>query len=66
MRMIRLPMRQIVHVLTALSALAAGPVFAQQAHTLLGVNCAAPPAYHCPDTDCPGSVVTQPGETVED
>ncbi len=38
---------------------------AQQTHTLLGVNCAAPPAYHCPDTDCPGTMVTQPGDTVE-
>ncbi|MBC7983483.1 MAG: alpha/beta hydrolase [Candidatus Obscuribacterales bacterium] len=42
-----------------------GSALAQQAHTLLGVNCAAPPAYHCPDTECLGSVVTQPGNTVE-
>ena len=34
-------------------------------HTLLGVNCAAPPVYHCPDTDCPASMQTQPGDTVE-
>jgi hypothetical protein len=38
---------------------------AQQAHTLLGVDCAAPPAWHCPDTECLGAVITQPGNTVE-
>lgn len=38
---------------------------AQQANTLLGVNCAAPPQWHCPDTECLGSVVTQQGGTVE-
>jgi pimeloyl-ACP methyl ester carboxylesterase len=43
----------------------AAPVMAQQAHTLLGVNCEAPPANHCPDRECLGSVVTQPGDTVE-
>src|SRR5712672_1345306 len=43
----------------------AGSALAQTAHLLLGIDCAAPPAYHCPDTDCPGAVVTQPGNTVE-
>jgi hypothetical protein len=43
----------------------AGVAVAQQAHTLLGVDCAAPPAFHCPDSECLGSVVTQPGNTVE-
>jgi pimeloyl-ACP methyl ester carboxylesterase len=43
----------------------AGSAMAQQAHTLLGVNCAAPPAYHCPDTDCSAPTMTQPGDTVE-
>lgn len=33
--------------------------------SLLGVNCNAPPALHCPDTDCPSTMVTQPGNTVE-
>jgi hypothetical protein len=46
-----------------------GSAFAQApapaASTLLGVNCDVPPAYHCPDTACEGSVVTQPGNTVE-
>jgi hypothetical protein len=37
----------------------------QAASTLLGTNCNAPPVYHCPDTACEGSVVTQPGNTVE-
>src|SRR6202789_2983540 len=52
-------------IVISLSIFAAGSVMAQQAHTLLGVNCAAPPAYHCPDTDCPGPTVTQPGDAVE-
>ncbi len=51
--------------LTVLCVFAAGSAMAQQTHTLLGVNCAAPPAYHCPDADCPGAMVTQPGDTVE-
>jgi pimeloyl-ACP methyl ester carboxylesterase len=38
---------------------------AESQHRLLNVNCAAPPAYHCPDADCQAAVVTQPGETVE-
>jgi hypothetical protein len=46
-----------------------GSAFAQQAApaagTLLGTNCNAPPVYHCPDAACEGSVVTQPGNTVE-
>ena len=46
-----------------------GSAFAQApapaGNTLLGVNCNVPPAYHCPDTACEGSVVTQPGNTVE-
>jgi pimeloyl-ACP methyl ester carboxylesterase len=42
-----------------------GTVMAQQAHTLLGVNCAVPPAYDCPDSDCQGPMMTQPGDTVE-
>src|SRR5215470_2232549 len=42
-----------------------GSALAQQAHTLLGVDCAAPPLWHCPDTQCLDSVVTQPGGTVE-
>src|ERR1700734_2532211 len=52
-------------IVISLSIFAAGSVMAQQAHTLLGVNCAAPPAYHCPDIDCPGPMVTQPGDSVE-
>ena len=53
----------------ALLAAIGGSAFAQQgapaAGTLLGTNCNAPPIYHCPDTACEGSVVTQPGNTVE-
>lgn len=36
-----------------------------RAGDLLAVDCAAPPAWHCPDTECSGAVVTQPGNTVE-
>jgi pimeloyl-ACP methyl ester carboxylesterase len=44
----------------------AGPACAQPlAHSLMGVNCDAPPAYHCPDSDCQPAMVTQPGDTVE-
>ncbi|MHB8530460.1 MAG: alpha/beta hydrolase family protein, partial [Caulobacteraceae bacterium] len=49
-----------------LGLLAAGSARAQgRAHELLGVNCAAPPVWHCPDVDCPAAVATQSGETVE-
>ena len=48
-----------------ISLFCAGSAIAQQANTLLGVNCAAPPSWHCPDSDCPSAVVTQPGDTVE-
>jgi len=40
-------------------------IAADNAHTLLGVDCAAPPIWHCPDSDCPASLVTQQGATVE-
>jgi len=42
-----------------------GAAYAQPAHTLMGVDCAAPPAWHCPDSDCQPGVVTQSGDTVE-
>ncbi len=55
--------------LASVSIASAGMAMAQApaapAHSLLGVNCAAPPAYHCPDTMCESSLVTQPGDTVE-
>ncbi|HEY5106744.1 MAG TPA: alpha/beta hydrolase [Caulobacteraceae bacterium] len=38
---------------------------AQSSHTLMGVDCAAPPVYHCPGSDCQSAMVTQPGDTVE-
>lgn len=57
--------RRMVWAALGLGLLGAGPAVAQQANRLLNVNCAAPPAYHCPDSECPGSVVTQPGNTVE-
>src|ERR1700750_3146164 len=45
-----------------------GACFAQApaaGSTLLGVNCDAAPALHCPDTACDSNLVTQPGNTVE-
>src|SRR5215831_20849905 len=38
---------------------------ADEPHLLLGVNCAAPPNWHCPESDCQPGFVTQPGDTVE-
>lgn len=54
-------------LLLAGAAGVAGPAFAQGAAAtgLLGVDCNAPPAYHCPDEACLGAVTTQPGNTVE-
>ena len=57
--------RHAAVIIMGMSALAATSAMAQQAHMLLGVDCAAPPAWHCPDTECLGSVVTQPGNSVE-
>jgi pimeloyl-ACP methyl ester carboxylesterase len=34
-------------------------------HRLLGIDCDAPPVWHCPDTECLGAVVTQEGTAVE-
>ena len=36
-----------------------------QGHNLLGTNCDVPPALHCPDTECPGTMVTQECNTTE-
>jgi pimeloyl-ACP methyl ester carboxylesterase len=50
----------------ALLLLGVCPAWAQAAaHTLMGVDCAAPPSWHCPDSDCQPAMVTQPGDTVE-
>jgi hypothetical protein len=48
-----------------ISILGWGTADAQTTHMLLNVNCDAPPAYHCPDAECLGAYVTQPGDTVE-
>lgn len=57
-------LRKVISPLAWLALLFTGTALAQS-NTLLGVNCAAPPAWHCPDSDCPSAVVTQPGDTVE-
>lgn len=51
--------------LSATAALAQMPTPLQPAHSLLGVNCDAPPVWHCPDAECLGAVVTQQGTVVE-
>ena len=56
--------------LAGLAVFAAGTSMAQlvappAAHSLLGVNCDAPPRFHCPDDYCLSSYITQPGDTVE-
>lgn len=56
--------RRLSDPLVWLVLLVSGTVAAQD-NALLGVNCAAPPAWHCGDADCPAGVVTQPGDTVE-
>ena len=65
MRFLQKNMRRMTGALLALCAFAASAALAQQEHTLLGVNCAAPPVYHCPDSDCSAPTMTQPGDTVE-
>jgi len=57
--------RPAVLAAMTLSLLGTHSAWAQEAGTLLGVNCAATPAYHCPDSECASSMVTQPGNTVE-
>ncbi len=57
-----------IGVFGGLSAAAAGAAMGQApaaAHSLLGVDCDAPPAMHCPDTACESLLVIQPGNTVE-
>ncbi|HEY1750485.1 MAG TPA: alpha/beta hydrolase [Caulobacteraceae bacterium] len=49
----------------ALAATAAVAQPAAPAHSLLGVDCAAPPLWHCPDRNCEDAVVTQAGPSVE-
>ena len=59
-------MRNLGLAAAGLLAFGAGAAMAQAApHTLLGVDCNAPPLWHCPDTECQSSVVTQQGATVE-
>jgi hypothetical protein len=59
-------MRGVVLATVGTVALGTGSAMAaDNAHMLLGVDCAAPPLWHCPDADCPASLVTQQGATVE-
>jgi hypothetical protein len=66
MRLFAPLLRDLALATVGLGAVGAGSALAQQQpHTLLGVDCAAPPLWHCPDSDCASSVVTQAGPTVE-
>jgi hypothetical protein len=58
-------LRNLLIAVIGFGTLWASSAPAQQPHTLLGVDCAAPPLWHCPDSDCASSVVTQQGPTVE-
>ena len=64
-------MRQFKRLLLALACamgfatLGANGALADDAHTLMGIDCAAPPLWHCPDSDCEPAFVTQSGNTVE-
>ena len=58
-------LKRLLTVLLGVSLCSAFSALAQEAHTLLGTNCAAPPLWHCPDKDCESSVVTQQGANVE-
>jgi hypothetical protein len=55
----------VASTLAAITASACAQTPAPTSHTLLGVNCDAPPILHCPDTQCVGDRTTQPGNTVE-
>jgi hypothetical protein len=57
--------RTMALAVIGLGAFGAGSAMAQQAHTLLGVDCDAPPLWHCPDSECSGVMETQQGPTVE-
>ncbi len=58
-------MRLLKSLVLPIAFLFTTSVFAQGASTLLGVNCDAPPIWHCPAKDCESGVTTQPGNTVE-
>jgi len=62
--MFRRRLRSLMLSVAWLCLFMAGTALAQ-GNTLLGVNCAAPPAWKCQDASCASAVVTQPGDTVE-
>jgi hypothetical protein len=57
--------RTLTLALFGLGMMASGAFAQANRHTLLGTDCDAPPVYHCPDTDCPSTQVTQEGNTTE-
>jgi poly(3-hydroxybutyrate) depolymerase len=65
MKLLPTTAQTIAYVFGTAGLLAAAVAMAEPEHMVLGVNCAAPPAFHCPDTECSGATVTQPGNTVE-
>ncbi|MEX1034256.1 MAG: hypothetical protein WDZ30_12905 [Cellvibrionaceae bacterium] len=65
MNKFRILTRKTALAVIGVTALGGGAAVAQESHTLLGTNCAAPPVWHCPDSNCDSAVVTQPGNNVE-
>jgi len=57
--------QRVAIAVIGLAALGMSSAFAEDVHMLLGVDCSAPPLWHCPNTQCLDSVVTQQGATVE-
>ncbi len=59
--------RTLVKTVTALgAALLGGTAVAQDEPLQLGgTTCASPPAFHCPDADCPTERILYPGPAVE-
>jgi hypothetical protein len=55
----------LVGAMGALAGIGGAMAQPPAAGSLLGTNCNAPPVYHCPDTECLGVMVTQPGNNVE-
>lgn len=58
----------LIRLLMIVVAVIAGTATAQaqeQFLRLAGAQCAAPPYLHCPDKDCPGDRVINPGSVVE-
>jgi hypothetical protein len=52
-------------LLAFVAALVAGYAGAQELVSIPGAACAKPPVLHCPDAECSGPTVINPGPVVE-